>query len=293
MSRRQSLVGAAVALAAAGSLLIGGPAHAQVAPTPAATPTTPSAPLGAAVTPPTPPTPPATPGSGSSGTTLPGQATISLNLGSSTNRPSDSLNIIILLTLLAVAPALLMMLTSFTRIVVVLSLTRNAMGLQAIPPNQVVVGLALFLSLFVMSPVLKQMNTDAVQPYLHGKLTQGQAYSAGRKPLHAWMIKQTRSSELALFVNAQGQGPPKSPDDVSMTALVPAFVLSELKSAFIIGFVIFIPFLVIDIIVSSSLMSMGMMMLPPVLVSLPFKILLFVLVDGWALVARSLLTSFR
>lgn len=183
--------------------------------------------------------------------------------------------------------------TSFTRIVVVLSLTRNALGLQSIPPNQVVVGLALFLSLFIMSPVLTQVNRDAVQPYLHGRLSQGQAYNVGVKPVHDWMLKQTRRSELDLFVKAEGQSKPKSPDQVGMAALVPAFVLSELKSAFIIGFVIFIPFLVIDLIVSSSLMSMGMMMLPPVLVSLPFKILLFVLIDGWALVVKSLLTSFR
>lgn len=224
---------------------------------------------------------------------VPSQASVSINLGGAVNKPSDSLTIIILLTLIGLAPSLLMMMTSFTRIVVVLSLTRNALGLQAIPPNQVVVGLALFLSLFIMSPVLTKVNTDAVQPYLHGKLTQGQAYNIGRKPVHDWMLKQTRSSELALFVSAEGKAKPKAPDDVSMAALVPAFVLSELKSAFIMGFVIFIPFLVIDLIVSSSLMSMGMMMLPPVLVSLPFKILLFVLIDGWALVVKSLLTSFR
>jgi flagellar biosynthetic protein FliP len=227
------------------------------------------------------------------GSGSPGSASISLNLGSGTNKPGDSLTIIILITLIGLAPSLLMMLTSFTRIVVVLSLTRNALGLQTIPPNQVVVGLAMFLSLFVMSPVISQLNHDAVQPYLHGKLTQGQAYNTGVKPLHAWMLKQTRTSELNLFISAEGKAKPDSPDKVGMNVLVPAFVLSELKAAFIIGFVIFVPFLVIDLIVSSSLMSMGMMMLPPVLVSLPFKILLFVLVDGWALVVKSLLTSYR
>ena len=263
---------------AAASLFVGmkPAAAAPVVPAPAV----PTAPVVPAV----PTVPTATPAA------APGQ--VSINLGNSLSKPSDSVTIIIALTLLSVAPALLMMMTSFTRIVIVLSLTRNALGLQSIPPNQVVVGLSLFLSLFVMSPVLTQMNHDAIQPYLHGKMTQNDAYNAGVKPLRTFMLKQTRQSELALFADASGKKP-KDPDHVSMTALVPAFVLSELKTAFIIGFIVFIPFLVIDLIVSSSLMSMGMMMLPPVLVSLPFKILLFVLVDGWALVVKSLLTSFH
>ena len=217
---------------------------------------------------------------------------VNINLGNA-NKPSESITIIVALTLIAVAPALLMMMTGFTRIVIVLSLTRNALGLQSIPPNQVIVGLALFLSLFVMSPTLTKVNHDAVQPYMHGKITQAQASTAASKPLREFMLKQTRKSELAMFTSAEGKGKPKNADSVSLTALVPAFVLSELKTAFIIGFIIFIPFLVIDLIVSSSLMSMGMMMLPPVLVSLPFKILLFVMVDGWALVVHSLLTSFH
>jgi flagellar biosynthetic protein FliP len=235
----------------------------------------------------------ATAGSTAGATAGSGAASVNLNLGDTINKPSQSITIIVALTLLTVAPALLMMMTSFTRIVIVLSLTRNALGLQSIPPNQVVVGLALFLSLFVMGPTLSQMNKDAVQPYMHGQITQGAAYDAGVKPLRAFMLKQTRKSELAMFTSAAGQAKPKNADDVGMAALVPAFVLSELKTAFIIGFIVFIPFLVIDLIVSSSLMSMGMMMLPPVLVSLPFKILLFVLVDGWALVVKSLLTSFH
>ncbi len=238
------------------------------------------------------PTPaPATPSVPATG--APSSASVNINLGSGTNKPSDSLTIIILITLIGLAPSLLMMLTSFTRIVVVLSLTRNALGLQTIPPNQVVIGLAMFLSLFLMSPVFSQINHDAVQPYLHGKVTQGQAYKAGVGPLHDWMLKQTRTTELNMLISAESQPKPTTPAKVGMSVLVPAFVLSELKSAFIIGFVIFIPFLVIDLIVSSSLMSMGMMMLPPVLVSLPFKILLFVLVDGWGLVVRSLITSYR
>jgi flagellar biosynthetic protein FliP len=270
------------------------PSHAAQA-EPATTlvpPTTllPGAPAPAPTT--TPPTlaPPTAPKAPS--TTVPGSQ-ITVNLGNTFNKPSESLTIIIGLTLLSVAPALLIMLTSFTRVVIVLSLTRNALGLQTVPPSQVLAGLALFITLFIMSPVITSINHDAVQPYLHGKMTQTVALQKGEAPLKAWMLKQTRTPELALFINHSGQPKPSSPDKVSMTELVPAFVLSELKSAFIIGFVVFVPFLVIDLIVSSSLMSMGMMMLPPVLVSLPFKILLFVLVDGWALVVKSLITSYR
>jgi len=206
--------------------------------------------------------------------------------------PSQSVVIIVLLTLLSVAPALLVLLTSFTRIAIVLSLTRNALGLQGVPPNQVIVGLALFLSFFVMSPVLSQINQDALQPMLDGEIEQGEAYDRAVVPLRAFMLEQVGDDELELFVAQATDERPEGPDDVPMAALVPAFVLSELKTAFLIGFVVFIPFLVIDLIVSSSLMSMGMMMLPPVLVSLPFKILLFVLVDGWGLIVKSLLESF-
>jgi flagellar biosynthetic protein FliP len=220
-----------------------------------------------------------------------GRATISVDLGGQ-GKPSQSITIIGLLTVLSVAPALLVMVTSFTRIVIVLSLTRNALGLQGVPPNQVLVGLALFLSLFVMGPTLKQMNEQALQPYLLGEISQAQAYQTGAAPLKTWMLKQTRMEELAMFVKASGEAKPKDAQSVSLPQLVPAFVLSELKTAFLIGFVIFIPFLVIDMVVSSSLMSMGMMMLPPVTVSLPFKVLLFVLVDGWALITKSLLQSF-
>jgi len=221
------------------------------------------------------------------------KASINLNLGGVGGQPSQSLMIIVLITLLSVAPALLIMLTSFTRIVIVLSLTRNALGLQSIPPNQVIVGLAMFLSFFVMAPTFGQINKDAVQPLLKGQKTQSQAYDAAVEPLRTFMLKQTRKGELALFSSAANGGKrPDKPEDVGLAALIPAFILSELKTAFIIGFVVFIPFLVIDIVVSSSLMSMGMMMLPPVFVSLPFKLLLFVMVDGWGLVVRSLLKSF-
>ena len=208
-------------------------------------------------------------------------------------KANQSVIIILLLTVLAIAPALMVMLTSFTRIVIVLSLTRNAIGLTAIPPNQVVIGLALFLSLFVMAPTLTKLNDDALQPLMKGKISYSQAYDKAQKPLRDFMLGQTRHSDLTLFTAASHSKPAASPDKVQMTALVPAFVLSELKTAFIIGFVIFIPFLIIDLIVSSTLMSMGMFMLPPVLVSLPFKLLLFVMVDGWALIVRSLITSFH
>jgi flagellar biosynthesis protein FliP len=259
------------------------------APAPTPTTTPPSLPGPSAPTAPTATTVPAP--NGTSPTSGSGQ--ISVNLGGTLTKPSESLTIIIALTLLSVAPALLIMLTSFTRIIVVLSLTRNALGLQTVPPNQVLAGLALFITFFIMSPVITSINHDAVQPYLHNQITQGVALQKAEVPLKAWMLKQTRTSELAVFINASSGPKPKAPSDVSMTELIPAFALSELKSAFIIGFVVFIPFLVIDLIVSSSLMSMGMMMLPPVLVSLPFKILLFVLVDGWALIVKSLLTSYR
>jgi flagellar biosynthetic protein FliP len=224
---------------------------------------------------------------------------ISIDLGNLTGsgnsknqKPNQSIIIILLLTVLAIAPALMVMLTSFTRIVIVLSLTRNALGLTSIPPNQVVIGLALFLSLFVMAPTLTQINNDALQPLLNGKISYGKAYDAAQQPLRTFMLAQTRQSDLSLFTAAANEKP-APPDKVQMTALVPAFVLSELKTAFIIGFVIFIPFLIIDLIVSSTLMSMGMFMLPPVLVSLPFKLLLFVMVDGWALIVSSLITSFH
>jgi flagellar biosynthetic protein FliP len=219
-------------------------------------------------------------------------SSVQINFKGSLSKPSDSILIILAIALLAVAPAAIIMLTGFTRIVVVLGLTRNALGLQSIPPNQVLAGLALFLSLFIMEPTLATMNHDALQPYLHGEITTSQAVNRAEVPLKAWMLKQTNASELALTTGAAHENP-KKPQDVSMPALIPAFVLSQLQSAFIIGFVVFIPFLIIDLVVSATLMSMGMMMLPPTLVSLPFKILLFVLIDGWTLVAHSLLTSFH
>ncbi len=218
-------------------------------------------------------------------------ASVNLNLDQALNKPSQSILVIIVITLLSIAPAGLIMLTSFTRIIIVLSLTRNALGVMTIPPTQVLTGLALFLSFFIMSPVFTSMNNDAIQPYIRGEMNQQQAYDTATKPLKTFMIKQVRQEELSLFTKISGKKPEK-PEDVGMAELAPAFILSEIKTAFIIGFVIFIPFLVIDLIVSSSLMAMGMMMLPPQMISLPFKILLFVLVDGWGLVVKALITSF-
>ncbi len=218
---------------------------------------------------------------------------VSVEVDPSLGKPSQTISIILLLTVLSVAPAILVLCTSFTKIIVVLSLTRNALGTTTIPPNQVLAGLALFLSLFIMSPVLSDMNDSGVQPYLKGEISQTQAFEAGVQPLRDFMMKQTRPAELATMVKLSEQAAPATPADVELTTLVPAFVLSELKSAFIIGFVVFVPFLVIDVVVSSVLMSMGMMMLPPALISLPFKLLLFVMVDGWSLIATALVQSYH
>ncbi|WP_238016260.1 flagellar type III secretion system pore protein FliP [Dactylosporangium sp. AC04546] len=208
-------------------------------------------------------------------------------------QPSQSITILIALTLLSVAPALLLTCTAFTKIFVVLSITRNALGLSNVPPNQVLAGLALFISLFIMSPVLSDMNRDGVQPYLKGEKTQAVAFKDGTQPLHAFMLKQTRKDEIALFTKIADRPAPKSKEDVPLSTLVPAFILSELRAAFIIGFVIYIPFLVIDMVVSAALMSLGMMMLPPVTIALPFKLLLFVLVNGWGLILTALVASYR
>jgi flagellar biosynthetic protein FliP len=224
----------------------------------------------------------------------PAQA-VSINLPDLTSGtgPSNAIVLLLALTVLAVAPALLLMTTSFTKIIVVLSITRNALGLQGVPPNQVLAGLAIFLSFFVMAPVLSVVNTDALQPYLDGNLSFGEAFDVARIPLEKFMLANTRPEDLALMVKVSNEPPPPTPADVSLTTLVPAFILSELRAAFIIGFVIFLPFLIIDMVVSSGLMSVGMIMLPPVLVSLPFKLLLFVLVDGWALIVSSLVNSYN
>jgi len=203
-----------------------------------------------------------------------------------------SLQILALLTVLTLAPAILIMMTSFTRIIVVLSFVRNALATQQMPPNQVLIGLALFLTFFIMAPVLAQVNQEALQPYLNGEMGQEEALDRAAEPLREFMIRQTREKDLALFIKFARMEPPEDADEVPTYLLIPAFAISELKTAFQIGFMIFVPFLVIDMIVASTLMSMGMLMLPPMMISLPFKILLFVLVDGWHLVVQSLMGSF-
>ena len=237
----------------------------------------------AAPTAPTAPTAPVAP-------TVPGAGNVDINVGG--NSPSTAVTLILAITALSIAPSALLLVTSFTKILVVLSLTRNALGLNTSPPNQVLTGIALFLTIFVMGPVFSDINKDAVQPYLDGQMTASQAYDAGSAPLKDFLLKNTRTDELNLMVKLSGEEKPKDKASVSLLTLVPAFVLSELKSAFIIGLVIFIPFLVLDMLVSAALMSMGMMMVPPSVVALPFKLLLFVMVDGWALITTALVGSY-
>ncbi|WP_448625376.1 flagellar type III secretion system pore protein FliP [Geodermatophilus sp. URMC 64] len=246
-------------------LLVAGPAHA--APTDPVAPTAPVDPGAPAVD---------------------GGVDISVGGGS----PSTSITLILAITVLSVAPSVLLLCTSFTKIVVVLSLVRNALGLAQSPPNQVMTGIALFLTLFVMGPVFSDINDVAVQPYLNGQVSVSQAYDAGVVPLREFLLDNTREDELKLMIGLSGEEAPADREQVSMTTLIPAFVLSELKSAFIIGLVVFIPFLVLDMLVSAALMALGMMMVPPAIVSLPFKLLLFVVVDGWALITTALVHSY-
>jgi flagellar biosynthetic protein FliP len=219
-------------------------------------------------------------------------ASIDVNFPNVTEDSSNSVVIILLLTVLSIAPSLLVLCTSFTRIVIVLSLTRNALGVPSVPPQQVIVGLSVFLTLFVMGPTLGQMKEQALDPLLDGTITTSEALDAAQVPLREFLLDHTREGELEMFLDASGTETPVARDEVPLNALIPAFVLSELKSGFIIGFVIFIPFLIIDLVVSAVLMALGMMMLPPSFVSLPFKLLLFVMLDGWMLVVGTLLTSY-
>ncbi|MGB9859300.1 MAG: flagellar type III secretion system pore protein FliP [Moorellaceae bacterium] len=204
----------------------------------------------------------------------------------------DTLRLLVLLTVLALVPALLLLTTCFTRIIVVLSFVRSALATQQVPPNQVLIGLALFLTFFIMAPVYNQVKAQALDPYLAGQISQEEALARGAKPLREFMYRQTREKDLALFVRMSGMPEPRSRDDVPLYVLIPAFVISELKTAFQMGFLIYIPFLIIDLVIASTLMAMGMFMVPPVMISLPFKLMLFVLVDGWYLVVKSLLESF-
>lgn len=204
----------------------------------------------------------------------------------------DNIKLLLLLTVLTVLPSFVIMMTSFVRIIIVFGFLRNAMGTQQSPPNQVLVGLALFLTIFIMMPVFNKVNNDAVQPYIQNKITQEQAIEVGAKPIREFMLRQTRKKDLALFREESKVSNTLKDSELPLYVVVPSFMISELKTAFLIGFLLYIPFIIIDLVVASVLMSMGMFMLPPVMISLPFKILLFVMVDGWYLVVKSLIMSF-
>lgn len=218
-----------------------------------------------------------------------------INVGEAENpgEVATSLQILLLLTILSLAPAILIMLTSFTRIVIVLGFLRRAIATQTTPPNQVIIGLALFLTLFTMRTVITEINENALQPYMAQEITQSVALENAMEPIREFMFRQTREKDLALFMDIAQEGPHNSLDEISNTVLIPSFIISELKTAFQIGFVLFLPFIVLDMVIASTLLSMGMMMLPPAMISLPFKILLFIMVDGWNIIIRSLVTSFR
>ena len=231
------------------------------------------------------------PGTGPS-ITLPNQVTINLGTGAPRQQMAMALRILAGFTILTLAPSILIMMTSFTRIIVVLSFVRRAVGVQEAPPTQILIGLALFLTFFTMAPTWNQIHRDAIVPYLDGELDETEAYDQALGPIRSFMFANTRRDEMRLLIDISRIPTPQTTADVPSYVLMPAFMLSEIKTAFIMGFMIFLPFLVIDMVVASILLSMGMMMLPPVVVSLPFKIILFVLVDGWSLVVGSLLRSY-
>lgn len=221
---------------------------------------------------------------------------VDFNISSADGEDSSlatTLQMLFILTIISLAPSILIMVTSFTRILVVLHFVRSAMGTQTTPPNQILIGLALFLTLFIMSPTLSRINTEAIQPLSAGEITGEQAIDAAIDPLREFMFAETRNEELALFVDIAGIEVVETADDIPTWVLVPAFIISELRTAFIIGFLIYIPFIVIDMVVSSTLMAMGMMMLPPTTISMPFKILLFIMADGWTLIIESVLRTFK
>jgi flagellar biosynthetic protein FliP len=218
---------------------------------------------------------------------------IELDKADSPDDFSVALQILLLLTVLTLAPAIIILLTSFVRIIVVFSFLRQAVGTHQMPPNQLLIGLALILTAFIMAPTIERINQEAIQPYLKGEVEQQAAFDTGIKPIREFMLRQVREKDLALFVSLANIPQPETPDDLPTHLIIPGFVISELRIAFQIGFILYIPFLVIDMVVASVLMSMGMLMLPPIMVSLPFKILLFVLVDGWYLIVKSIVSSFH
>ncbi len=229
-----------------------------------------------------------------SGPAQPAGPGLTLNLGEDGGARMDvAIEIVLLMTVLSLAPAFLVLLTSFTRIVIVLGFLRQALGTNQMPANQILVGLALFLTVVIMAPVFQQINQGALQPYLNEEITQSEAFGRAQSPLKDFMLRQVREKDVALFLELTGKEAPETPEELSMLVVIPSFILGELKTAFQMGFVLFLPFLIIDMVVASVLMSMGMMMLPPVLISLPFKVLLFVLVDGWYLITRSLVMAFQ
>ncbi len=221
------------------------------------------------------------------------KVTIGFDQSKSPEDAAVTLELIFLITILTLAPSILMMMTAFTRIVIVLSFLRRALGTQTLPSNQIIVGLSLFLTLFVMMPVFMKINDNALQPYLAQKIDYKTAFNEAMAPIRTFMLKQVDEKDIALFVRISKSPLPKNVDDLSNTIIIPAFITSELKTSFIIGFILYIPFLVIDMVVASLLMSMGMMMLPPMMISLPLKLILFVLVDGWHLVVKELVISFN
>ncbi len=218
---------------------------------------------------------------------------LSIRPADSPDQVVDSVKLLVLLTLLSLAPAFLIMMTSFARIIIVLSLLRNALGVPMVPTNQIIIGLTLFLTIFIMAPTYKLINEQAIGPYLNNQISMEEAQELGAGPLRDFMLRQTREKDLGLFLSLAGMERPEGPEDVPLHVVIPSFVISELKTAFEIGFLVFVPFLVIDMAVASILMSMGMFMLPPIMIALPFKLLLFVMVDGWYLVVKSLVESFR
>jgi flagellar biosynthetic protein FliP len=221
---------------------------------------------------------------------------INLSIGGTTEEPervATVIQLLFILTVLSMAPAILLMLTSFTRVLVVLSLLRHALGTQQMPPNQIIIGLSLFLTMFIMAPVWEQINSEALKPYYEEQISWEEVVSRGSIPVRDFMLRQTREKDIALFVKISKGKKPETPSDITMPVLIPSFIISELKTAFQIGFMVYLPFLIIDMVVASILLSMGMMMLPPIMVSMPFKLLLFVLVDGWNLIVGSLVQSFK
>ncbi len=229
----------------------------------------------------------------SGASTAPFNMDFSVKAGEGSGSISSVLKIALFLTLMSILPGLLLSMTSFLRIIIVLSFVKQAMGTPQMPPNQIVVGIAIFLTMYVMSPVWTDINSNAIQPYINKEITEKEAFTKGIEPLHKFMLRQTREDDIALFVSISGNTKPASVADISISTLIPAFITSELKTAFQMGFILYLPFIVIDAVISTTLTAMGMFMLPPVMISMPFKLILFVLADGWRLVIQSVVSSFR